>query len=143
MSIPTTTHQPTLIFQVSEQQGGSEVLVNHDYTQYVEELNVVHNDIDAEGSGRDVKTGVMHRTRVAQKHTLTVKLIQVSQAVARAIFHDLENKTWLGVVYQSPCSNALATKNFYCSSVNFGSQRYIRESDKTVYQGMNFKLIEI
>ena len=143
MSIQTTTQQPTLIFQVHEQQGSSEVLVNHDYTQYVEDLNIVHNDIDAEGSGRDVKTGKMNRTRIAQKHTLTVKLIQVSQSVARTIFHDLENATWLGVIYQSPCSNALATKNFYCSSVNFGSQRYIRERDQTVYQGMNFKLIEI
>ena len=142
-TMPTTVHQPALIFQVTEQREGQEVLVNHDYTQYVEELNIVHNDVDAEGSGREVKTGAMQRTRVAQKHTLTVQLLRVRQSVARAIFHDLEANTWLGVTYQSPCRDRLDTKNFYCSSVNFGAQRYDRFRDATVYDGMNFKLVEV
>lgn len=138
-----STKQPAFIVQAYESVNGNDVMVNHDYTQYVEELTVEHNDIDAEGSGRDVNTGEMQRTRVAQKHTLNIKLLRVRQPIARAIFRDLMTNTWVGVTYQSPCSDALATKNFYCSSINFGAQRYIRDSDITVYDGMNFKLIQI
>lgn len=142
-TMPVTVNQPALIFQVMEDSGGQGTLVNHDYTRYVESLNIVHNDIEAEGSGRDVNTGAMERTRVAQKHTLTVQLLPVSQPVARAIFRDLEATGWLGVTYQSPCRDRLDTKNFYCAGVNFGAQRYDRFRDRTYYDGMSFKLIEI
>ena len=49
------------------------IIGGHDYAPLVEELNISRNDLDAEGSGRDVQTGLMHRTRVATKLKADVK----------------------------------------------------------------------
>ena len=61
------------------------IINNHDYAPLVEELNIVNNDLDADGSGRDVQTGLMYRTRVATKMKVTVKAAAFSESAKEKI----------------------------------------------------------
>ena len=56
------------------------VINGHDYAEHILELNPSRNDLDADGSGRDVQTGLMHRTRIATKQKWDVKLNRLSEA---------------------------------------------------------------
>ena len=119
----------------------------HDYSEYVAELQIQHNDIDGEKAGRDKNTGNMVRVYKINKHTLNVKMVNnLSQAVANKLFdliHTTHAKQSFYVRYQSPCANGLARKNVYCSTINYGVQRYDRNTGKCYYDGMNYNLIEM
>ena len=65
------------------------IINNHDYAALVEALNLSRNDLDAEGSGRDVQTGEMFRTRVATKLKATVKLLRLQQATMQQLLTDI------------------------------------------------------
>ena len=113
----------------------------HDYAGYVEELNISRNDLDAEGGGRDVQTGLMHRTRIGSKMKIEVKLLPIQQAVHRQLIADIS-----GVFYQvtviDPATGAAATKTVYTSTVPFGAQRYNKETGAPYYSGMTFSMTE-
>ena len=117
--------------------------VEHDYTEIVTKLNIVHETLDAEGSGRDVNTGLMQRTIVAEKHTLNVEVWTVDQTTAFYLNKYMSWRPSFSVKFELPCSNDLVTRTFYCSSINFGAQRWDRANNKIVYEGMNFKLVEV
>lgn len=118
-----------------------------DLTAWVTDLNVEHEDLDADGSGRDVKTGAMIRTRIAQKHTITVKLRRLNSDIAAQIHDRLsryksDSNPFIYVVYHNPCSNSDEGHMFYCATYNWGSQRYNQVTDMTFYDGASFKLIQ-
>lgn len=119
----------------------------HDVTEWVSELQIVHNELDADGSGRDVKTGAMKRTLIATKHTLNIKIMdRCPQSIAHYIFALVDsnsNRVSFQAVYQWPCGNRLATSRFYCSTVNFGAQRYDKSDNYCYYTGMNFNIIQM
>ena len=122
----------------------------HDFAEWVSELKITHEDIDSEKSGRDVDTGEMKRKRIAQKHTLEVKMVnRLPQTKAREVFkciygtHIAERKRYFfNAWYQSPCADEPAEKTFYCSKINFGAQRYDRNTNQCYYDGMTFNLIQ-
>ena len=135
------TKQATLAF---EDSSGN----IHDYSEFVSEIQIVHNDVDGEDAGRDKKTGKMKRALIAAKHTLNVKLINgLPQNVVTKIYeyvHSSSNKQSFYAWYQSPCSaNKVVRRNFYCSTINYGAQRYNRNENKCFYDGMNFNIIEM
>ena len=119
----------------------------HDVSAWVSELNIVHNELDSEKSGRDKDKGTMKRKLIATKHTLNVKLSNhVPQAVAYYIFalvDSRKDKLSFWARYQFPCGNRLERQNFYCSSINFGAQRYDRHDNTIFYDGMSFNMIEM
>ena len=117
------------------------IINNHDYAPLVEELNIVNNDLDAEGSGRDVQTGEMFRTRIAVKQKWEVKLLRLSEAIHRQLLADISGAFYNATVLD-PVTGGQATKIFYTSSVPFGAQRYDKSSGATFYDGMTFSMTE-
>ena len=117
------------------------IINGHDYARYVEELNPSRNDLDADGSGRDVQTGLMYRTRIAVKQKWDVKLLRLTEAVHRQLLADISPAFYNATVLD-PVTGQQATKTFYTSSVPFGAQRFDRNSGAPVYDGMSFSMTE-
>lgn len=112
-----------------------------DYAPYVEELTPTRNDVDADGSGRDVQTGEMLRTRVAVKQKWEVKMIRLYEDIHKQLMDDISGEYYQATILD-PSTNTQATKTFYTSSVPYGAQRYERDSNKTFYDGTTFSMIE-
>lgn len=114
---------------------------SHDYAKYVEELKISRNDIDADGSGRDVTTGLMYRTRIASKMKVEVKLLAIQESIHKQLLSDISAAFYSATVLD-PTTGATASKTFYTSTVPFGAQRYNKETGKPYYSGMSFSMIE-
>lgn len=117
------------------------IINGHDYAAYVEELNITRNDLDAEGSGRDVQTGLMYRTRIASKLKVEVKLLPLRQAIHRQLLADLAGEFYTASVVD-PATGSLASRSFYTSTLPFGAQRYDKSSGAPYYSGMSFSMTE-
>ena len=117
------------------------IINGHDYAPLVEELNITYNDLDAEGSGRDVQTGLMYRTRIARKLKADVKLLRLQQAQMRQLAADIAG-TYYSATVVDPETGAQVTKSFYTSDRPFGAQRYNRETGAPYYDGVAFAMIE-
>lgn len=117
------------------------IINGHDYAPYIEELTPSRNDLDADGSGRDVQTGEMFRTRIAVKQKWEVKLLRLSEAIHRQLVGDISDAYYQATVLD-PQTGLQATRTFYTSNVPFGAQRYNRESGETYYDGMTFNMTE-
>ena len=117
------------------------IINNHDYAALVEALNLSRNDLDAEGSGRDVQTGEMFRTRVATKLKATVKLLTLQQAVMQQLLADIAQPFYSATVVD-PATGAQTTRTFYTSTVPFGAQRYNRSTGAPYYDGVTFEMVE-
>ena len=120
----------------------------HDYTEYTAEIQMVHNDVDGDNAGRSKTKGArMQREYLSHKHTFNVRLVNgIPQIVAHEIFqliHTTDNKTSFYMWHQGPCGNTVTRRNVYCSTINYGAQRYDRQTKKCCYDGMNFNLIEM
>ena len=114
---------------------------NHDYTAYVEELIPVRNDLDADGSGRNILDGLMYRSRIAQKDKWNVKYLPLPELIAKAIAEDI-NPEYYSVTMLDPKTNALTTKSYYTSTLTYGAQRYDKASGITYYHGCTFDMTE-
>ena len=117
------------------------IINGHDYAPLVEELNITYNDLDAEGSGRDVQTGLMYRTRIARKLKADVKLLRLQQAQMRQLAADIAG-TYDSATVVDPETGAQVTKSFYTSERPYGAQRYNRETGAPYYDGVAFAMIE-
>jgi hypothetical protein len=117
------------------------IINNHDYAALVEELNLSRNDLDAEGSGRDVQTGLMYRTRITSKMKVTVKFFQLQQATMQQLLADIAQPFYSATVVD-PATGAQVTKTFYTSTVPYGAQRYNKETGAPYYDGVTFDMTE-
>lgn len=117
------------------------IINSHDYAALVEELNISRNDLDAEGSGRDVQTGLMYRTRIASKMKAEVKLLRLQQAQMQQLAADISG-TYYSATVVDPATGAQVTKSFYTSAVPFGAQRFNRETGAPYYDGVTFSMTE-
>ena len=117
------------------------IINDHDYADYVEELSMSRNDLDANGSGRDVQTGLMYRTRIASKLKADVKMLDIPEVVHQQLLADIS-----GVFYEAtvldPVTGDQSTRTFYTSSVPFGAQRFDKDSGAPKYSGMSFSMTE-
>ena len=117
------------------------IINGHDYAEYVEELSLSRNDLDADGSGRDVQTGLMYRTRIATKLKVEAKMLNLSQDVHRQLVADLSPEYYEATVL-NPVTGEYSTKTFYTSTIPFGAQRYDRDTGMPYYSGMSFSMTE-
>ena len=113
----------------------------HDYAAYVSELTPSRNDLDADGSGRDVQTGLMYRTRIASKMKVDVKMLRLFEATHKQLLADISGVYYNATVLD-PTTGATSTKTFYTSTVPFGAQRYDKETGAPYYDGMTFSMTE-
>ena len=133
---------------------GQTLVFSHDYTQYVAELAPSRNDLDADGSGRDVKTGIMKRTPIAMKYKVDVQMLPLEETLHTQLCRDLMYRNpdshtnldkpdaFITVTVLDPATNTQSSKTVYISNVNYGSQLFRPSENKTYYYGMSFSLTE-
>lgn len=117
------------------------IINGHDYARFVEELSLSRNDLDAEGSGRDVASGLMYRTRVAVKLKADVKLLRLPESVHRQLLEDISGQ-YFDAALLDPRTGQRAEKTFYVATVPFGAQRYDKHTGAPYYDGMAFSMTE-
>lgn len=117
------------------------IINGHDYTEYVEELAPSSNGLDADGSGRDVKTGLMYRIPVAVKLKFSAKMLRMPETLVKQLYSDVSGAYYSARVL-NPQTNTVETHTFYTQAVPFGTQRYLKKSNKTVYDGVSFEMTE-
>lgn len=111
----------------------------HDYTQYVAELQPSRNDLDADGSGRNLLDGLMYRSRITTKLKWTVSFLRLDEAVMAQLSADMD-ADFVSITLLEAKANRQITRSYYSSTINQGVQRYI--GGRTVYDGVTFNLIE-
>ena len=116
---------------------------NHDYTVFLAEdgLSPVRNDLDADGSGRNLLDGLMYRTRIAQKDKWTVKFNRLPELVMKSIAEDID-PAFVSITMLDPKTNRVLTKVYYTSTLTYGAQRYNRNNGTTFYDGCTFNMTE-
>lgn len=115
----------------------------HDYTAFLAEdgLAPVRNDLDADGSGRNLLDGLMYRARIAQKDKWTVKFNRLPELIIKSIAADI-NPEYVEITMLDPKTNRHITKTYYTSTLTYGVQRYDRSQNLTYYEGCTFNITE-
>lgn len=116
---------------------------NNDYTAFLAEdgLAPVRNDLDADGSGRNLLDGLMYRARIAQKDKWTVKFNRLPELIVKSIAADI-NPEYVEITMLDPKTNRHITKTYYTSTLTYGVQRYDRSQNLTYYEGCTFNITE-
>ena len=115
----------------------------NDYTAFLAEdgLAPVRNDLDADGSGRNLLDGLMYRARIAQKDKWTVKFNRLPELIVKSIAADI-NPEYVEITMLDPKTNRHTTKTYYTSTLTYGVQRYDRSQNLTYYEGCTFNITE-
>lgn len=113
----------------------------HDYAKYIaaDGLSLSFNDLDADGSGRNILTGLMYRKKIATKQKWTVAFNRLTEAEAAQIISDM-NHEYVDVTLLDAKTQSYVTRTYYTSTINAGVQRQI--GGKTYYYGMSFDITE-
>lgn len=112
------------------------IIGNIDITDYVEELKLTSNGLNADGSGRDVQDGTMKRVKIASKWQAEVKMLRISE--------DIMNRLALVLGLKSYEATAgVASGTFYTDTIPFGSVRWNKDDGKTYYDGVAFTMTEM
>ncbi len=115
----------------------------NDYTKYLAQdgLQSTKNDLDSDGSGRNLLDGLMYRSRIATKTKWTVSFNRLDETVIKQLEDDMYAQgNYVSVIMLDPKANRYIERTYYCSTINEGVQRYI--GGRTVYDGVTFNLTE-
>lgn len=118
-------------------------LINgHDYTRYLtdEGLKPSDNDLDADGSGRNLLDSLMYRSRIATKDKWTVSFLRLDEAVMLQLMADMKKTQYVKITLLDPDENRYIERTYYTATINKGVQRYI--GGRTVYDGVTFNITE-
>ena len=115
----------------------------NDYTAFLAEdgLSPVRNDLDADGSGRNLLDGLMYRARITQNGKWTVKFNRLPELIVKSIAADI-NPEYIEITMLDPKTNRHLTKTYYTSTLTYGVQRYDRSQNLTYYEGCTFNITE-
>ena len=111
------------------------IIDGNDYTDYVEELNLSINGLNADGSGRDVQTGKMLRVKIADKWKVEVKMLRLPASVMLSLRNALKKTT-----YQATAGDA--SGEFYTDTIPLGSSRWDKDNGR-YYDGVAFSMTEV
>lgn len=119
------------------------ILNGHDYTEYLtdEGLKPSRNDLDSDGSGRNLLDGLMYRSRIATKQKWTVSFIRLDEYIMKQLMSDMyATANYVTITLLDSRQNRHIARTYYCSTINEGVQRYI--GGRTVYDGVTFNITE-
>lgn len=113
----------------------------HDYAKYIAEdgLQGSLNDLDADGSGRNILNGLMYRKRIATKFKATVTFLRLTEDVLSRLEQDMSTE-YVNITMLDAKTRTYITRTYYCSTINEGVQRHI--GGHTYYDGVTFNIIE-
>lgn len=114
---------------------------SHDYTKYIAEdgLKPSRNDLDADGSGRNLLDGLMVRSRITSKKKWTVTFTRMGESIASQLLNDMWPQ-YVSITMLDAKENRYIEREYYCSTINEGIQRYI--GGQTMYDGITFNITE-
>lgn len=112
-----------------------------DYAEHIQELKPSINGLNADGSGRDVQTGLMVRTKIADKWKIEVTMLPIYDDVMESLRHALQEPSYPVSIQRPGTSNISGT--FYTDTIPFGSQRWIPDEQKCRYDGVAFSMTEM
>lgn len=117
------------------------IINGHDYTQYIAEegLKPSRNDLDKDGSGRNILNGLMYRTRIATKLKYSVSFLRLPADILRQLETDMD-ALYIEITLLEAKSNRQVTRTYYTSTINEGVQRAI--NGETFYDGVAFDITE-
>lgn len=140
-----------------------------DWTVYVTSLDIKDEMLDSSDSGRDTSTGLMDRTVIAHKYTVTVKFRRMRESTVQVlrsyVYNDAKDKD--GTTKTDTDGTAIKHRYFYiclrlphvsdyndtthrwskikvyCATINYGSQRYDRMEQEIYYDGMTMTCVQM
>lgn len=117
------------------------IINGHDYTEYIgaEGIKPSRNDLDKDGSGRNILDGLMYRTRIATKLKYNVSFLRLPASVLQQLESDMDNE-FINVTLLEAKSNRHVTRTYYTSTINEGIQRAV--GGETYYDGVAFDITE-
>lgn len=115
------------------------IVNGHDYTEYIQEIKPSRNDLDADGSGRNLLNGLMYRKRISSKAKLSVSFLRLDEDMMEQLEQDMWPE-YINATTLDPRTNSQVTRTYYTSTINNGVQRYI--GGHTVYDGVSFDITE-
>lgn len=115
----------------------------HDYTAFLMEegLSPVREDLDADGSGRNLLDGLMYRNRITDKDKWTTKWMNLPETIMLSLANDIKPE-YVSITMLDPDTNRYVTKTYYCSKLTYGVQVYDPGKGYTVYRGCTFNITE-
>lgn len=116
---------------------------NKDFTKWVADggLKPTRNDLDADNSGRNLLSGLMHRKRITDKEKWSVEFSRMPASVLSEIEEEIYGSgNYYKATFVNTRKNKIMTKTFYTSTINEGAQLY--RDGGIVYEGVNFNLTE-
>lgn len=113
----------------------------YDYSEYTETLTPSCNGLNADGSGRDIQTGEMLRTKIADKIKWEVKMLALPESIAIQLLQSLQ-KTFYTAITHDPQTGQWKERTYYTDSVPFGVQRYRKKTQEIYYDGLSFTMTE-
>lgn len=113
----------------------------HDYTRWLsdEGLKPSRNDLDADGSGRNLLDGLMYRSRISSKKKWTVTFNRMDEIIAAQLLTDMYPQ-YVRITTLDAMENRYIEREYCCSTVIEGTQRY--RGGRTVYDGITFNITE-
>lgn len=117
------------------------VVNGHDYAKLITELKPSRNDVDSDGSGRNLLDGLMYRSRLATKRKWSVMFDRLDAKTMMQLENDMYGgKDYISITLLDARVNRGVTSSYYFSTINEGVQRSIK--GKTYYDGVTFDIIE-
>ena len=111
----------------------------HDYSDDVTELKPSRNDLDKDGSGRNILNGDMYRTRIATKLKYSVTFGRLTAARLKDLEDDMDSE-FVNIKMLVAKTNAQETKTYYTSTINEGIQHAV--DGNVYYDGVTFDITE-
>lgn len=112
-----------------------------DYAKHIQELKPSINGLNADGSGRDVQTGLMIITPIANKWKFEVTMLRIYDGVRESLQKALLKKPY-SVTIQWPGVPNISGE-FYTDTIPLGSQRWDDDKQECYYDGMAFSMTEM
>ena len=117
------------------------VVNGHDYAKLITELKPSRNDVDSDGSGRNLLDGLMYRSRLATKRKWSVTFDRLDAKTMMQLENDMYGgKDYISITLLDARVNRGVTSSYYFSTIKEGVQRSIK--GKTYYDGVTFDIIE-
>lgn len=117
------------------------IINGHDYTDLISEdgLKPSRNDLDKDGSGRNLLDGLMHRSRIATKMKYSISFNRMTAAQLQQLENDMSGE-YVSITFLEAKTDRHVTRTYYTSTINEGVQRAI--DGVTYYDGVAFDMTE-
>lgn len=112
-----------------------------DYADYIKQISPSLNDLDADGSGRNLLDGEMHRSRIATKDAWAVDIDRMDAKTMSNFLTDMYSEgNYVHITILDPKKNKHVKKEYFFSTINIGVQRKI--GTEVYYDGGSLTITE-